>query len=104
MCRKLALLLDNQDEEDHLAIIQDNAHILFGTGHSTRRKGKYKYDREELDANIRAVHLKDQMTVRNLAGLVGLPTTTVQRFLKPNVVKRKKDGEEPLLVRHSSAL
>jgi hypothetical protein len=43
--RKLTLLLVNQDEEDHLAIIQDNAHILFGTaaGHSTRWKAKYKY-------------------------------------------------------------
>jgi hypothetical protein len=44
MSRKLAPLLDNQDEEDHLAIIKDNAHILFGTGLSRRRKNKYKWD------------------------------------------------------------
>jgi hypothetical protein len=48
MNRKLTPLLDNQDEEDHLGIIQGNAHILFGTGHSSRRKGKMKYDRDEL--------------------------------------------------------
>jgi hypothetical protein len=38
MAQKLATLLDNQDEESHHHIIRENAHILFGTGHSSRRK------------------------------------------------------------------
>jgi hypothetical protein len=95
MKTKLAPLLSNQAEEDHLAIIQANAHILFGTGHSSRRKGKMKYDREELAEAIKAVPLKSRMTVRHLAGTVGVSSTTIQRMLKPltdHKAKLKKDG------------
>jgi hypothetical protein len=105
MARIVAPLLYNQDDEDHLGIIQDNAHILFGTGHSSRRKGKYIYDRVELQANIAAVPLKERMTVRHLAGLVGVPQTTVQRFLKPvGAGRAKANPEDVVLVRHTSNL
>jgi hypothetical protein len=40
MAKKMAPLLDNQDEIDQPRIIHDNAHILFGTGASSRRLGK----------------------------------------------------------------
>jgi hypothetical protein len=51
MAKKMVPLLDNQDEEDHARIIHDNTHILFATGASSRRAGKYKYDRDELKSD-----------------------------------------------------
>jgi len=44
---KLAPLLCNQPEDMHLDIIRQNGHILFGDDKCLRKKGKYKYDRDE---------------------------------------------------------
>jgi hypothetical protein len=105
MQRKLAPLLDNQDEENHHGIIQQDAHILFGTGHSSRRKGKYKYDRDELAEAVKRVPLKQRQTIRNLSSAAGVPHATIQRFLKP---RQPKVAEELLDVaifkRHTSKL
>jgi hypothetical protein len=46
IAKKMAPLLDKQDEINHPRIIHDNAHILFGTGASSRRLGKHKYNRK----------------------------------------------------------
>jgi hypothetical protein len=106
MSLKMAPLLNNQNQENHASIIRDNAHILFGTGHSSRRKGKYKYDREELKATVAAVPQKQRQSVRGLASVIGIPQTTVQDFLKPPKPKPKKDADQEvkILRRHSSAL
>jgi hypothetical protein len=98
MSRAVDLLLSNEPEDQHDAIIQANTHILFRTGHSDRRLGKYKYDREEMLANIAAIPIKQRRTVRKLAAKIGIPPTTIQGFLKP------KGGKRSLLVRHVSKL
>jgi hypothetical protein len=109
MQMKLAPLLCNHPEQEHGQIIQQNADLLFETGHSSRRKGKFKYDRQEMEAQIAAVPLKERMTVRHLAGTIALPKTTVHSILKPPLPKRlatevaeTKDGA--LLERHRSKL
>jgi hypothetical protein len=103
MARKLATLLDNQDEENHHHIIRENAHILFGTGHSSRRKGKYKYDRDELEAAVEALPLKQRQTVRHLGANLSMPKSTLQDYLRPPQPK-KVETETAVLRRHSSAL
>jgi hypothetical protein len=100
MQAKLAPLLDNQDENKHNGIILQNRHFLFETDQSKRRKAKYKYDRAELDANIRAIPLKQRQSLRSLAGQVGVPMSTVHYFLKDGT---REDGEA-LLKRHVSRL
>jgi hypothetical protein len=86
-----------------MQIIQDNAHFLFGTGHSSRRKGKYRYDQDKLAKAVKAIPLKSRMTVCNLAGEVAIPTTTIQRFLRPTAAKVKVvEEEQSVLLRHSS--
>jgi hypothetical protein len=83
MSKKLAPLLYNHPEEQHGEIIRKNHHILFEPGHSAKRKGKFKYDREEMERQIAAVPLKERMTIRHLAGTIALPKTTVHNVLKP---------------------
>jgi hypothetical protein len=83
MAKKLADLLSNHpDEEEHVVIARSH-HILFKTGHSDRRSGKFKFDREELTATIASVPLKSRMNYRHLATKIGVPRTTVYYFLKP---------------------
>jgi hypothetical protein len=96
-------LLDNQDEETHHHIIRENAHILFGTGHSSRRKGKCKYDRNELEAAVEALPLKQQQTVRHSGANLAMPKSTLQDYLRPNLPK-KVEAETAVLRQHSSAL
>jgi DNA-binding transcriptional regulator YhcF (GntR family) len=108
-------LLINQPEDEHLAIIEANAHKIFRTGHWKRRKGKLKYDPEQLVEAIKALPLKQRMTVRHTAGSVGVPVSTIQRMLRPPAPKPAKiivpaaleDDDDnftasKLLVRHSS--
>jgi hypothetical protein len=105
MQRVLAPLLNNQDEENHHAIIQQNAHILFGTGHSSRRKGKYKYDRDELAEAVKRVPLKQRQTIRNLSSAAGVPHATIQRFLKPRQPKVTEESlDVAIFKRHTSKL
>ena len=52
---KLAALLNNQPEEDHIGIIAASSHILFRTGVSLHREGKFKYDRELLQAEAAGI-------------------------------------------------
>jgi hypothetical protein len=76
MAKKLAELLSNHpDEEEHVVIARSH-HILFKTGHSDRRSGKFKFDREELTASIASVPLKSRMNYRHLATKIGVPRTT----------------------------
>jgi hypothetical protein len=102
MSDKLAPLLYNRAEEDHLEIIQDNAHILFATGHGDRRKGKFKWDRVVLGEMVKGVPLKSRRTVWNLAGTVDIPKSTIQSFLKP--ISQKRNNANKVLVRHTSNL
>jgi hypothetical protein len=88
MACKLAPLRNNQDEENHPKIINENAHILFGTEHSSRRKGKFKYCRDELKTTIEAVRLKERMNICNLASIIGIPKSTIHSFIKPPKPKR----------------
>jgi hypothetical protein len=99
MKRALLPLLSNQPIETHDAIIQANSHILFRTGHSDRRKGKVKYDREEMLATIAAIPFKQRRSVRKLAAKMGIPRSTIQAFIKP-----PKGAKGSLLVRHVSKL
>jgi hypothetical protein len=106
---KLAPLLYNQDdEENHHSIIQQNAHghILFGTGLSSRKKGKVKFDQEKLKAAVQAMPLKQRLTTRYLSHKVGVLQSSIQHFLKPPGpwIKIEEDDVGVVLRRHSSAI
>jgi hypothetical protein len=103
MKRKLALLLNNQPEEDHHGIIAASSHILFATGHSSRRKGKFLYNRQELKEAAEAVEQDKRPTLRHLAAHVGVPLTTLYYLLKGRKPPTYKNGET-IFVRHSSKL
>jgi hypothetical protein len=98
MTRALAPLLSNQPEDQHDAIIKANSHILFSTKHSERKKGKFKYDREEMLATIASILIKERRSVRKLAAKIGMAPTTIQMLIKP------PRGKGSLLVRHVSKL
>jgi hypothetical protein len=112
MAKKLATLLSNHPGEEEHAVIARNHHILFKPGHSDRRSGKHKYNREELTATVAAVPLKQRMNYRHLATKIGVPRTTVYYFLKPRpkrisrtIAAALEDNDETkILKKHSSAL
>jgi hypothetical protein len=99
MKTKLAELLSTQPEDKHHEIIRENGHILFGDGKSTRRKGKYKYNRVQLRKEIRGIPFKSRRSVRKLAAKVGIPITTIHKYIHPRMA-----SEEPLLKRVVSKL
>jgi hypothetical protein len=105
MQAKLAPLLINHPAADHGKIILDNHHFLFGTKQTDRRKGKYKYDRVTLTAELLELTSKARRSVRHLAGVTGLPMTVVHYLLKPRPSpKNKSDDSGVILYRHSSSL
>jgi hypothetical protein len=97
--KKLAALLVNQDTDQLPTIIQENLHILFGDGKSSRKKGKYMYDRDDLCDQIKMVPFKSRRSVKKLAMQVGMAKTTIHQYIHP----RNKE-EKPLIVRHVSKL
>jgi hypothetical protein len=109
MAKKMAPLLDNQDEEDHARIIHDNAHILFATGASSRRAGKYKYDRDELKVTMKAMPLKQRKTIRKTAGRLAIPKSSLQDIMRPRLpwklaAQVQETKLSAVLVRHKSRL
>jgi hypothetical protein len=109
MQKKLAPLLNNQDEAQHPTIIQQNADVLFGTGHASRRKGKHKYDHTELKVQVKALAFKQRKTVRKTAGRLAIPKSTLQDILKPPLPKKMAQDlrdikGSAILVRHRSKL
>jgi len=101
MNKKLAPLLSNHPVEEHAAIIQQNAHIIFGTGHAARKQGKFKYDRAELMAALKLIPLKKRRTVRKAAGQLSIPSSTLQHILRPANAEHHDVG---VAVRHKSKL
>jgi hypothetical protein len=77
MRNKLARLLNNQDEEDHIGIISTSEHILFGTGQSSRRKDKFIHDRDEIKEATLSIPQHKIPTMRHLSERLGLPLTTL---------------------------
>jgi hypothetical protein len=103
MNKKLAPLLINQpDASTHAEIIREHAHILFGDGKASRRKGKYKYDRDDFKEAVKAVDFKDRRSIRKLAAQVGVPKSTISDFMKPKT--KEAANEQPVLFRHVSKL
>jgi hypothetical protein len=98
---KLAPLLINQDEANHATIIRENAHVLFGDEKSKRRKGKFKYDRDEFKEAVKGVELKSRRSIRKLGRQIGVPATTISNILNP---RKPEPGVNPILVRHVSKL
>ena len=102
MNNKLAPLLINQDDAStHAAIIREHGHILFGDGKASRRKGKYKYDRDLFKEAVKEVPFKDRRSIRKLAAQIGIPKSTIMDFMKP---KNPNRGDIPILFRHISKL
>jgi hypothetical protein len=93
MNRKLAMLLSNQPEEDHLGIIAAGSHILFATAHSSRRKGKCLYDRTELKEAAFAMAQDKRPTLRHLSAHLGVPLTMLYYLLKGCKPPSYKNGE-----------
>lgn len=52
---KLKRLLNNHPGEDEAAVVARNHHILFEPLHARRKKGKYKYNRDDLTASVAAL-------------------------------------------------
>jgi hypothetical protein len=100
MQAKLAPLLDNQDENLHNGIILQHRNILFETNQSQRRKNKYKYDRVDLEAQVRAIPLKQRQSLRSLSAQIGVPISSVDRFLRGG---SREDGQA-MFKRHVSKL
>jgi DNA-binding transcriptional regulator YdaS (Cro superfamily) len=96
---KLAPLLITQPVVMHPEIIRNNHALLFGDGKSSRKRGKYKYDRDEVDAAIKAVPVKMRRSVRKVAMRIGMAKSTVNQYVHP-----RYPGEEPLLHRAISKL
>jgi hypothetical protein len=89
MRNKLAKLLNNQDEEDHIGIISAGEHFLFGTGQSSRRKDKFIYDRHEIKEATLAIPQHERPTMRHLPELLNIPLTTHYYLLKGRVCKKE---------------
>jgi hypothetical protein len=92
MSRKLAGLLCNHPGEEEHAVIKTNADVLFGDGKLSRKKGKYKYNQEELLEVIRDTPFKKRRSVRKLASRVGIPYITMNKCIHPRL-----EGEDPLI-------
>jgi hypothetical protein len=93
MKKKLAILLNNQPEDDHIGIIAASSHILFATGMSERRKGKFKYCREELKLATLAVEQDKRPTLRHLSAHIKVPLTTLYYILKGRKPPVYENGE-----------
>jgi hypothetical protein len=96
---KLAPLLVNQDDAQLSTIIQQNLHILFSDGKSSRKQGKYKYDRDLLIEQIKMVPIKQRRSVKKLAMNIGMAKTTIHQYIHP-----RNKAEQPLIIRHISKL
>jgi hypothetical protein len=99
MKTKLAHLLNNHPEDTHREIIRANEDELFGDGKASRKKGKYKYDRDELCAAIKMVPFKQRRSVRKLGSNVGMAKSTIHQYIHPWA-----DDEDPLIKRFISKL
>jgi hypothetical protein len=89
MRNKLAKLLNNQGEEDHIGIISAGEHFLFGTGQSSRRKDKFIYDRHEIKEATLAIPQHERPTMRHLSERLDVPLTTLYYLLKGRVRKKE---------------
>jgi hypothetical protein len=96
---KLAPLLITEPADMHAEIIRNNHAFLFGDGKASRKKGKYKYDRVEVDAAIKMVPVKLRRSIRKVAMRIGMAPSTVHKYVHP-----RYPGEEPLLRRAVSRL
>jgi hypothetical protein len=96
---KLAPLLITEPIDMHAEIIRNNHAFLFGDGKSSRKKGKYNYDRVEVDAAIKMVPVKLCCSIRKVAMRIGMAPSTVHKYVQP-----RYPGEEPLLRRAVSRL
>ena len=103
MHRKLLTLLNNHPGEDVDDVILQQSHFLFDPDHSSRRKGKFKYDRDKLNAAVQALPRKERITVRNAGRVLGVPSTTLHYLLKDRPPPRKEE-DATILVRHCSKL
>jgi hypothetical protein len=103
MKKKLAILLNNQPEEDHIGIIAASSHILFSTKICERRKGKYKYDREEMKQATLSVEQDKRPTLRHLSAHLKVPLKTLYYILKGRKPPKYENGER-IFLRHSSRL
>jgi hypothetical protein len=96
MHNKLASLLNNQDEEDHIGKISSSEHILFGSGQSSRHKDKFIHDRDEIKEATLAIPQHERPNMRHLSERLGLPLTTLFYLLKGRVRKREAGIEETI--------
>jgi hypothetical protein len=87
---KLAKLLSNHPEEDHIGIISAGEHFLFGTAQAMRRKDKFIIPRDEIKAAVLAIPQHERPTMRHLSVKLDLLLTTLYYLLKGRVCKKKE--------------
>jgi hypothetical protein len=105
MSRSLSTLLNNHPDEEPQALIDRSHHILFGTRQSNRHLGKFKYDREQVKQQIKALPFKQRRTLRNLSARLNIPLTTVHFMNKPRPpLKTAQLFGGVILCRRSSSL
>jgi hypothetical protein len=97
--RLAPLLITEPDVDKHPELIRNSHALLFADGKASRKKGKYKYDRDEVDLAIKAIPVKMRRSVRKVAMRIGMAKSTVNLYVHP-----RYPGEEPLLRRAVSKL
>lgn len=91
-------LLSNHPDNEHALIIHQNAHI-FAVDHSSRKKGKFKYDRNEIQVEVKKIPFKKRRSIRKLARRLKLPKSSVHDLCKPqaSTFHRHKSKLKPTL-------
>jgi hypothetical protein len=97
--RLAPLLITEPDVDKHPEVIRNNQVLLFADGKSSRKRGKYKYDRTEVDAAIKAIPHKLRRSIRKVAMRIGMAKSTVNQYVHPRL-----PDEVPLLRRAVSKL
>jgi len=90
---------DDHDAQQHLidkskGLPED----MFKSGASTRRKGKFIHDREELKATIKSIPFNKRRKLRHLATQLDIPLSTVHKMMKEfKILKRTSNSLKPTL-------
>jgi len=84
---------NHDDDNDNHQYLMDKSKGLpdafFASGASTRRKGKFIHDREELKAAVLELPRNKRRKLRHLAANLDIPLTTVYKFLKEHKIFRR---------------
>jgi len=90
---------NDEDEIDRILLDKDVPDKLFETKMSNRRKGKYKHDRDALQAKVKEIPFSKRRRTRMLAAQLNIPQSSLMYILKEkgSVFKRHSNSLKPKL-------